>query len=157
MAKDKTAKARARGGVNPFQKLETPAEIMSAAKSGAVVSGYIGLSYGLQAGSLYLSGSDLFGNSGIAVLTGDVIAIAFAAWLTFCTLRRQPLWAAIVTAIWYFAELAGKFAAPSAGQQVAAGGFGWIIMFAALASGAILGIRGAWKLRQGTDIAEVFE
>ncbi len=156
MAKDK-AKAKARGGVNPFQKLETPAEIMGAAKTGAVVSGYLGLSYALQAASLYLSGSDLFGNSGLAVLAGDVIAIAFAAWLTFCILRRQPLWAAILTAVWYFVELAGKFAAPGADQSFAAGGFGWIIMFAALASGAILGIRGAWKLRRGTSVAEVFE
>ncbi len=69
---------------------------------------------------------------------------------------RQPLWAAVIVAIWYFAELAGKFAAPNSGQ-LAAGGFGWIIMFAALASGAVLGIRGAWKLRRGTDVAQVFE
>ncbi len=64
---------------------------------------------------------------------------------------------AIVTATWYFVELAGKFAAPGAGQSFAAGGFGWVIMFAALASGAILGIRGAWKLRRKPSVAEVFE
>jgi hypothetical protein len=155
MAKDKAAKSR--GGVNPFQKLETPAEIMSAARTGAVVSGYLAISYGLQAASLYLSGSDLFGNSGVAVLASDAIAIAFAVWLTVCILWRQPLWAAIITAIWYFVELAGKFAAPGTGQSFAAGGFGWVIMFAALASGAILGIRGAWKLRRDLGVAEVFE
>ena len=35
--------------------------------------------------------------------------------------------------------------------------FGFIIMFFALGSGAIMGIRGAWKLRRGTAVAEVFE
>jgi hypothetical protein len=156
MAKEK-AKRGLRGGVNPFQKLETPAEIMSAAKSGALASGFLGLSYGIQAGMLYASGSDLFGNSGLVVLASDVLAIAFAAWLTFCTLRRQPLWAAIVTAIWFFFELVAKFSAPGAGEQLAHGGFGFLLMFFALASGAILGVRGAWKLRQGVSVAEVFE
>jgi hypothetical protein len=155
MAKEKKP-PKLRGGVNPFQKLETPTEIMAAAKSGALASGYLALCYAVQAGVLYVKGSDLFGNSGAVVLISDVIAIAFAAWLTWCILRRQPLWAAVVSAIWYFVELAAKLAAMGS-DLAAAGGFGFIIMFAALGSGAILGIRGAWKLRRGVSVAEVFE
>ena len=155
MAKEKKP-PKLRGGVNPFQKLETPTEIMAAAKSGALASGYLALSYGIQAGLLYVNGSDLFGNSGLVVLTSDLIAIVFAIWLTWCILRRQPLWAAIVTAIWYFVELAAKLASLGS-DPAAAGGFGFIIMFAALGAGAILGIRGAWKLRRGVSVAEVFE
>ena len=154
MAKDK---AKARTSVNPFQKLKTEAEIMSAAKSGAMVSGYLALSYSLQAGVLYWSGTDLFGNGGMALLAGDVIAIAFAALLTWRILTRQPLWAAVVTAIWYFAELACKFAGVGGSHSQASVNVGWIVMFAALGSGAIMGIRGAWKLRQGVGVAEVFE
>ena len=154
MAKDKS---KARTSVNPFQKLQTEAEIISAAKSGAMVSGYLGLSYSLQAGMLYWSGRDLFGNGGMALLAGDIVAIAFAALLTWRILQRQPLWAAVVAAIWYFAELAGKFAGVGSSSSQANVNVGFIIMFAALGSAAILGIRGALKRRQGGAVAEVFE
>jgi hypothetical protein len=155
MAKEKKP-PKLRGGVNPFQKLETPTEIMAAAKSGALASGYLTLCYAVQVGMLYFSGGDLFGNSGVVTLVSDVIAIALAAWLTWCILRRQPLWAEIVSAIWFLAELVAKLAAMGS-DPAAAGGFGFIIMFAAIGSGSILGVRGAWKLRQGSNVAEVFE
>jgi hypothetical protein len=155
MAKEKKP-PKLRGGVNPFQKLETPTEIMAAAKSGALARGYLTLCYAVQAGLLYFSGSDLFGKTGTVVLVSDLIAIAFAAWLTWCILRRQPLWAEIVSGIWFVAELVAKLAAMGS-DPAAAGGFGFIIMFLAIGSGSILGIRGAWKLRRGVSVAEVFE
>ena len=156
MAKDK---AKARVSINPFQKLRTQEEILSAAKVSAMVSGYIALSYSLQAGLIYFSGTDLFGNGGRIVLVSDLIAVAFALLLTWRTIARQPLWAAIVTAAWYYIELAGKFAGigQNPGSAAQSFNFGFLVMFLALASGAIIGIRGAWKLRKGGVVADVFE
>lgn len=160
MARDRAAKAKGRTSINPLQPLKTEAEALSAARTGALTSGYLALSYSLQAAMLYFSGADLFGNTGLGILIGDAIAIAFALLLTWRILRRQALWATVVSALWYFAELAAKFTGTGAASH--SGGMpsfnvGFLVMFFALGSAAIMGIRGAWKLRKGTAVAEVFE
>jgi hypothetical protein len=137
--------AKRRFGWNPFQRLDGEGEARSAAKVGAVVSGYLILSYLIQIAFVYSNGKDTFGDEGIAVLISDTIAVAFAAILTWRILAAQPLWAAIVVFIWYVVELAMKVLAIASGAQTT--NAGWIIMFLALSAGAILSVRGSWRLR----------
>jgi hypothetical protein len=138
---------------NPFQKLDGDAEILSAAKSGVVVSGFLGLSYVLQVAFVYWGGKDTFGNVGLSTLIADVIGIILAAFLTWRIWARQPLWAAVFVALWFSVEMVMKGAAIVSGQQKT--NAGWIFMFAALAAAAILGVRGSWKLRQSRRLAKL--
>jgi len=131
--------------LNPLQKIEGEVQARAAAKNGALVSGYLILSYLIQLAFLYFTGRDISGDEGTALLVIDVIAIVLAALLTWRILVSQPLWAAIVVSVWFIAELVLKIAAIGNGEQTT--NFGWVIMFLALIVGSILAIRGSWKLR----------
>jgi hypothetical protein len=133
-------------GWNPFQKLEGEHEARSAAKGGALVSGFLVLSYIIQIALVYGYNRDTFGNEGSIVLVTDVIAAVIAAILTWRIVVAQPFWASVVVAIWFYIELAMKIATVASGQQKT--NAGWILMFLALFAGSILSIRGSWKLRK---------
>jgi hypothetical protein len=143
MATNTNKKSR---GWNPFQKLEDEAEARSAAKAGAIVSGYLGLSYVLQTVSVYSTGKDTFGQTGYGTFIGDLFGVALAAFLTWRILARRPLWAAIAAALWYAIELGFKLVVVFSGEQRT--NVGWIFMFVAIGAAAILGVRGSWKLRR---------
>jgi hypothetical protein len=68
-------------GWNPFQPLEDEQQARSAARSGAIVSGGLVLSYVVQVAFVYGYNQDTFGNEGSIVLVMDVIAVV---------LRRVP-------------------------------------------------------------------
>jgi len=132
-------------GWNPFQPLEGEEVALRAARSGAIVSGALVLSYAIQVAFVYGYNRDTFGNEGSIVLVMDVIAAVIAAILTWRIVVAQPFWASIVVAIWFYIELAMKIAAIAAGEQKT--NTGWVIMFLALFAGSILSVRGSWKLR----------
>jgi len=129
---------------NPFQKLGNETETTSAAKSGAVVSGYIALSYAVQTAFLYWSGKDLLGNAGFGMLVVDAIALVLAIFLTWRIIARQPVWAAVLVTVWFAFELALKILAATSGAQP---GVGFILMYLAIGSAAILSVRASWRLR----------
>jgi len=150
MAEQTNAKPKKQTWLNPFQKFENRKQALSAAKSGAVVSIYLVLSYAIQIAFLHWGGKDTYGNQSQAATVTDVVAIVLAAFLTWRILVKQPLWASIVVALWFFFELAFKAYAMFRGIQPANGSF--IFMFIALIIGAILSVRGSWYLRSAPDI-----
>jgi hypothetical protein len=145
MATEEAGAAGKRESWNPFQKLESQAESLSAAKSGAVVGGFLILSYLVQIASVYWGGKDTFGNVGLPTLISDILGVVSAAFLTWRILVRQPLWASIVVGAWFALELAMKIAAIASGMQRT--NVGYVFMFAAMTAAAVLSVRGSWKLR----------
>ena len=130
--------------------IEETRKALSEAKFGAVISGYLALSYLIQIAYVYSGGKDTFGNIGLTTLISDIVGIIVAAFLTWRILVRQPLWAAIIVALWFAAEMVGKIAAIASGEQhinVNASSIGIIIMLMAFAVGAIVQVWGSWKLR----------
>jgi hypothetical protein len=145
MATDDTKPVKKKLGWNPFQKLDGEAWALIAAKFGAIVGGYLILSYVIQVALLYGRGRDMFGNVGMTLLVIDAIAIVIAVFITWRIFVRQPLWASIMIAAWFALELTMTIAAIASGTQTT--NFGYVVMFVALAAAAILSIRGSWKLR----------
>ena len=118
---------------------------MAAAKSGAVVAGFLGISYAIQIAALCFEGKDTFGGEGLYAVVIDLIALTLSIFLAWRIVLRQPLWASILVAVWFAVELMMKIAVIASGSQQTNPGF--IFMFAALAAGAVLAVRGSWKLR----------
>ena len=138
---------------NAFKTPDGDAEMLSAAKYGAVVSGYLGLSYLIQIAFVYWGGKDTFRDVGLTTLISDIVGFILATFLTWRILVRQPLWAAIFVAFWFAIELFMKVAAIINGEQKT--NAGWIFILAAITAAAILGVRGSWKLRQARRSALV--
>ena len=130
---------------NPFRKLEGEPDARSAAKNGALVGGYLALSYLIQAALVYWGGKDGFGNTGMETLIADGIGILFGMFLVWRILVRQPLWAAILVAVWFGIEVAAKIIAIVEGTQRT--NVGYVFMFIALVAAVILSLRGSWTLR----------
>jgi hypothetical protein len=141
--------AKKRKSWNPFQKLTGEAEARSAAKSGAIVAGYLSLGYLVAVTLAYWTGKDLFGNADTSIdflLIINAIGAVLGAFLAWRILARQPLWAAIFAAAWYAFEIAMKLEA-IVEHTAPVPNVGFIFMFVALAAGAILAVRGSWALR----------
>ena len=130
---------------NPFQKLTGEAEASSAAKTGAIVGGYLSLSYLIQTALVYWGGQDAFGNTGMETLIADVMGIVFGAFLAWQILVRQPLWAAILVGVWVGVEIAMKLMFMAETHHTPNAG-GLFLMFALVAA-TILAVRGSWALR----------
>ena len=129
---------------NPFQKLAGESEALKAAKSGAVVGGYLSLSYLIQAALVYWSGKDAFGNTGMETLIADAMGIVFGAFLAWRILVRQPLWAAILVAVWFGIELVAKLIVIVETHPTANGGY---LLMVIMVAATILAVRGSWALR----------
>ena len=130
--------------VNPFQKLETEAQALEAAKCAAGVAGYMVLSYGLQMAVAAARGADLFGTPAVIALPGFGVMAVLAGFLAWRIWTRQPLWAAIVIAVWFAAELVAKVILTTQGPSSSA----FAVMFVFLTIAAVLGVRGAHALRR---------
>ena len=143
---------------NPFRRPEGGTQALGAARSGALVSVYLALSYLVQLASLNSNGIDTYGNTGPWILISHIADVILAAFLTWLILARQPLWAAIVAAAWYAVELVLKIEMVLSGERQASAGL--ILIFVVIAAAAIIGIQGSLKLRQlrrSAGIAEQFD
>ena len=158
MQTQKTPKRAGLRALDPFQWLEGEAQARGAARAGALVPLYIAMSYVVQLTTLAANGVDTYGNTGSWMLISHIGDVAFAAFLMWRILARQPLWAAIVAAAWYAFELTLKIAMVANGERQADAGI--ILMFVVIAAAAVVGIRGTLKLRQlrhSSGIAELFD
>ena len=131
---------------SPFQALTCEAEAKSAGRAGAVISGYIGVSYLVQVGMVQWLGRDGFGHCGSGAMLGDAFGVALAALLTVIILVRQPLWAAVMVTAWFAVEMGSKLWAIWRGTSHP--GVGFAVMSLALVVAVILSLRGSWRLMQ---------
>jgi hypothetical protein len=146
MTTDTPEKPKKHSFWNPLHPLETPEEMLIAAKSGVWVCGFLAVSYVLQLAFIYGTGKDTFGTEGgLTTLISDTIGIALAAFLAWRIWARQGFWSAAFVGFWFAVELFFKVEAIASGQQRT--NIGWIIMFAALTVTSIVSVRGSWKLR----------
>lgn len=133
---------------NPFRKLDTRREAVTAAKAGAFVAGYVVFSYGVQVALILFTGRNAYGNGGAVMLIVNGAILALFAFVVWRIWTRQTFWACLLAALWYVGELGFQVAAVMSGAAKASGAY--FTVFLALAICAVLGVRGSWKLRRLT-------
>ena len=126
---------------NPFLKLSTEAQAKQFARFGAVVPGFIGLTYVLI---LVLA---LFGILEVPPLglLAAIVSLGLAAYLFWRFWVGQGFWTMLVLTIWLGAELVAKLASA---DPTAPGMDPLISLYVAVGFAALAGLRGAWKLRK---------
>ena len=143
---DNRKPVRRQSRLNPFQKLTTETDALTAAKSGVVVGGWLALSYAIQPVVVLSTGWDKLSNGGALLLAVNLFLFALACLLIWRILVRQSLWAEVLATLWLALELTSKVrAAVNRHQDI---DWGLRIIYVVLIVSAILGIRGSWKLRQ---------
>jgi hypothetical protein len=141
---------------SPFQKLESEAACLEAAKAGAATAGIIGIGYVISMGFLLLAGADLWGSTDVTSTTiSYAIAIALAAFLGWRIFKKQSVWASAVILVWAMAETAFKMSVLDSTHRVHPASF--LVNFVAIVA-AILSVRGSLKLnrlRRAEKVARV--
>jgi hypothetical protein len=122
---------------NPFQRLETEADALQAAKVGAVVAGIIAIehvAFGLIVGT-------------VLGTIGNLIAIVLMAVLGWYILKKQKVWASITVLVWVMVEIIAKIGFVL-GPHASHAPLGSLIIDIIALAGALLSLRGCLKLRK---------